>query len=484
MGEAPNNEMREPSCEAAAFEKKKATKLHTEEGRAVFTPSDTSEAQFTHQEPTIILTLIQIPTSPVDGYESSCVPVSTVTAELLSPVVFVDAQSECQSRDPLTAAEVHVTGGCSSISDFMVNNPLEEHGGGVGPTITREKCGAERSRNLCEEEDISLSLEELGHSLDAGSKDAGADAAPPLKKRTSPPIKTSRARQRNSFSKEEDIPQSLTLEESVDSLDVGSEESSVGTVPPLKKRRLSIETRTGSSKNVPANPSKEESMDPGDEPTPSVPVSMLFKDNNPTAVAIYTQQCPTEALVTAAQELSQGIVGHDDLLKQDTGAAVAVEILDSSGEKEPEPNHQITPLASDGPLTRPGRKPRGFLSFISNKTGPGCASTARTGRLTSQRPLVNTARAERRKTSLVAPTETVTNSPATKDVCSNVTVGLSRGRQTHELASSPVSTSPQSQASCVKPTGSKGNGKEPTNVTEYIFSDIFTEVEERDGHQL
>ncbi|RXN12954.1 transcription factor TFIIIB component B-like protein [Labeo rohita] len=58
---------------------------------------------------------------------------------------------------------------------------------------------------------------------------------------------------------------------------------------------------------------------------------------------------------------------------------------------------QITPVATSGPLTRPGRRPKGFLSFISSKSTQGPSEAPRGAKPGPQKPTVNTSRPERKR---------------------------------------------------------------------------------------
>ncbi|KAL1253272.1 hypothetical protein QQF64_017965 [Cirrhinus molitorella] len=112
---------------------------------------------------------------------------------------------------------------------------------------------------------------------------------------------------------------------------------------------------------------------------------------------------------------------------------------------------QITPIATSGPLTRPGRRPKGFLSFISSKSTQGPPVAPRGAKPGPQKPTVNTARPERKR---MAP----------GPVTSATNPGVKRPSPT------PASTT----ASVIE----QNSDEEPTSVSKYFFSDIFTEVEE------
>ncbi|KAI1904697.1 hypothetical protein AGOR_G00008380 [Albula goreensis] len=163
------------------------------------------------------------------------------------------------------------------------------------------------------------------------------------------------------------------------------------------------------------------------------------------------------------QEPPQGIVGcldHPNVEKESTAVAAGTE-SGSEGKKN-EINHQAMSVTSASPLTRTGRKPRGFLSFISDKSTSGTTGAPRPARPASQRPQVNTSRIERRRApSVGSQPSTVTG-----------TIGQSSSAKS---AASEVPKPGQRESSSVKNVKTDG---EPTSVSEYFFSDIFTQVEE------
>ncbi|XP_042604103.1 transcription factor TFIIIB component B'' homolog isoform X4 [Cyprinus carpio] len=137
---------------------------------------------------------------------------------------------------------------------------------------------------------------------------------------------------------------------------------------------------------------------------------------------------------------SQGIMGKVDLSGKET-----VELASRSDSQSVS---QITPITTSGPLTsRPGRRPKGFLSFISSKSTQGPPAAHRGAKPGPQKPAVNTARPERKRTA-VGPVTTAT-SPVVK-------------------------RPPPTPASVIE----QNLDEEPTSVSKYFFSDIFTEVDE------
>ncbi|XP_073790724.1 uncharacterized protein isoform X19 [Danio rerio] len=129
------------------------------------------------------------------------------------------------------------------------------------------------------------------------------------------------------------------------------------------------------------------------------------------------------------EESSQGTVGQVDITVKETD-----ELASGS---DSQTATQITPVATSGPLTRPGRKPKGFLSFISTKSTQGAPTRHR-----GSKPGVNTARPDRKQVA-----------------SASANLGVKRALPT------PASTTERSE-------------EEPTSVSKYFFSDIFTEVDE------
>ncbi|XP_073790725.1 uncharacterized protein isoform X20 [Danio rerio] len=130
------------------------------------------------------------------------------------------------------------------------------------------------------------------------------------------------------------------------------------------------------------------------------------------------------------EESSQGTVGQVDITVKETD-----ELASGS---DSQTATQITPVATSGPLTRPGRKPKGFLSFISTKSTQGAPTRHR-----GSKPGVNTARPDRKQVA-----------------SASANLGVKRALPT------PASTTEQRSE------------EEPTSVSKYFFSDIFTEVDE------
>ncbi|XP_028980831.2 mucin-5AC isoform X2 [Esox lucius] len=195
-----------------------------------------------------------------------------------------------------------------------------------------------------------------------------------------------------------------------------------------------------------------------------------------------------------ADESQQRVLGHLNLPEtEDAGGK------DRSLGAEIQAAQSITPLVTTSPLSRPGRRPRGFLSFMSNKPlTPASSAPARGPRAAAQRPQVNTnrtggKRADSAPSSVRAMPARFTSPTRTTikpDGSPTVTWGKPSDVQTTKsdpepstsqgTASQP-SQGPDGQPSASPCVDSYSTDEEPINVSQYFFSDIFTEVEENEG---
>ncbi len=128
---------------------------------------------------------------------------------------------------------------------------------------------------------------------------------------------------------------------------------------------------------------------------------------------------------------------------------------------------------------RPGRRPKGFLSFISSKSTQGPPAAHRGAKPGPQKPAVNTTRPERKQ--IAAGPVTNATDPGVK-------------RPSPTPASTAASVIEVSYAQIflyfyghfvysINKTGfdlstHQISDEEPTSVSKYFFSDIFTEVDE------
>ncbi|KAJ8339216.1 hypothetical protein SKAU_G00360020 [Synaphobranchus kaupii] len=333
-----------------------------------------------HQQPTFILTLFEV-SPPLHDELHSGVDPPDISAELLSPLVFVDEQlalppiqTETQSCDPLNVASVEMDAGHGQVSRPLV--PASEE---------REDRPAHSS--IWESAGMST-------GVTSNSKISPVD--------------------------------------SCDHLQVKPSSSTQNPEDPTERDQTIFRTE-----HLLLNPDQTSPLAGSPHPTPLDPAAQHTGT-----------EAPVEPEPSATDDPARGILGCSDLPKLDSDGTTVAE---GTGTK-PQISHQYVPSTSDGIVTR--RKPRGFLSFISDKSVAGPASAPRSARPACPRPQLNTSRRGRR-----APT---VSTPPPRAATAN-----SQSQNAAKLATS------QDESSSVKTT--KTN-KEPTIVSEYFFSDIFTQV--------
>ncbi|KAM9516850.1 uncharacterized protein ACWYII_044133 isoform 4-T5 [Salvelinus alpinus] len=295
--------------------------------------------------------------------------------------------------------------------------------------------------------------------------------------------------------------------------------TSEDTYPPSKKRKVPERARRVDKLQVRPNtavrkqtsrsaPAKEAVSPVTPDQTTSLTTTTLDPDH-PTASSPPAQPGPsvtgTASQEVVADEPQQGTVGCLDRTETEhtpTGGE------DNSSGAESQAARQITPLAMSGPLSRPGRRPRGFLSFMSNKNISPVASPPRCTRAATRRPLVNTTRPGGKRAA-PAPSTTTTTMPSPSTTHNTTTptratrtttmpdfsTRVPREKPSDVLAlhSDPepstslcTTATESSQVPATQPSASpcvdSGSAdEEPINVSQYFFSDIFTEVEENEG---
>ncbi|XP_055731016.1 transcription factor TFIIIB component B'' homolog isoform X3 [Salvelinus fontinalis] len=293
--------------------------------------------------------------------------------------------------------------------------------------------------------------------------------------------------------------------------------TSEDTYPPSKKRKvperarrvdkLQVRPNTTVRKQTSRSALAKEAVSPvTPDQTTSLTTTTLDPDH-PTASSPPAQPGPsvtgTASQEVVADEPQQGTVGCLDRTETEhtpTGGE------DNSSGAESQAARQITPLAMSGPLSRPGRRPRGFLSFMSNKNTSPVAPPPRCTRAATRRPLVNTTRPGGKRAA-PAPSTTTTTMPSpstTQNTTTRATrtttmpdfsARVPREKPSDVLAlhSDPepstslcTTATESSQVPAAQPSASpcvdSGSAdEEPINVSQYFFSDIFTEVEENEG---
>ncbi|KAL7854195.1 hypothetical protein AOLI_G00210390 [Acnodon oligacanthus] len=192
---------------------------------------------------------------------------------------------------------------------------------------------------------------------------------------------------------------------------------------------------------------------------------------------------PVSIETPPSQAASQSTIEQKGLPDTEALESASTEETEASGSgPESQPVHQVTPLAATGVLTRPGRRPRGFLSFMSSASTQGSSSAARGAAAGPQRPAVNTSRSERRRAT-PGPLTSVSRSSSPSQKPSKVNPPHTSRQPTVPSAPTPApvpvaapEVRAQPETLCTNPNAEE----EPTSVSAYFFSDIFTEVDEQE----
>eukprot|EP00062_Callorhinchus_milii_P014433 gi/632963653/ref/XP_007898001.1/ PREDICTED: transcription factor TFIIIB component B'' homolog [Callorhinchus milii] len=169
--------------------------------------------------------------------------------------------------------------------------------------------------------------------------------------------------------------------------------------------------------------------------------------------------------------------------------AATTETVDTASERlaedvaEPsEINAPNTASSSRAPLTRPGRKPRGFLSFISKKSSE---SETKPKRTKFQKPRMNVPRIAGKR-SAPSPEDTA-ETEASLSLTAKRKSLESQSASLPDTSGAPSEVAHHSSVQCWQSesykeeafcAGQQDTEEAPTRVAEYFFSDIFTEVED------
>ncbi|XP_076849087.1 uncharacterized protein LOC143497174 isoform X2 [Brachyhypopomus gauderio] len=162
---------------------------------------------------------------------------------------------------------------------------------------------------------------------------------------------------------------------------------------------------------------------------------------------------------------SQSIVGHLDVTQVEETQAVVLDDVEAGGSGvESQAVCQITPVATTGPLSRPARRPRGFLSFMSSASAQGASPSKRS----SQRPAVNTSRADQRRAAPGPLTSAGRAGPASRPCTTTPSQASTR----------PPLPPPALPQQCETSRSNPHAVEEPSSVSAYFLDDIFTVVDE------
>ncbi|XP_039543895.1 transcription factor TFIIIB component B'' homolog isoform X3 [Pimephales promelas] len=383
--------------------------------------SEEISAEPTPEEPLFILSLTEIPPTLDEGVGFRTEPLPlTAASELHS-----HGQSANESRE---VSHLLITDALVPVSED------EEKKSGEGDVDKWRKGGLKRktpasvSQGSTEGESQAEHhvVELLGSPVAEGTKDEKEH----LEKKRKLPERTRRAKLQV-----KPIPISRRNARGVDAKEETAALSLKETTP------LSISTRE--TRSVPEQ---------------TVPADVSTTDNS-TSATISDREANTDLTATSDSSRSpqrendpqesfqkgpsQGIMGQVELPGKET-----VELASGPNSQSVS---QITPIATSGSLTRPGRKPKGFLSFISPKSTQGPSTAHRGAKPVPQKPTVNTTRPERKR--IAAGPVTMAKNPNVKG---------------------PSPTAASTTASVIE----QNSEEEPTSVSKYFFSDIFTEVDE------
>ncbi|XP_038661344.1 transcription factor TFIIIB component B'' homolog isoform X2 [Scyliorhinus canicula] len=197
--------------------------------------------------------------------------------------------------------------------------------------------------------------------------------------------------------------------------------------------------------------------------------------HNPGQIDAQEVRAATES-VHSAETLAAG-----------TEASTAEDTNTGTTGEQSEMSTQNTTSTSVRSLTRPGRKPRGFLSFISKKSSENESET-KPQRTKFLKPRMNVPRfAGKRTISSGEDAEegkTSSTPPAKRKSCDEAgkSQPFNRCSPTEVLCNSSLqswqSESYTEEACCA--VGQDTGQMQPTRVAEYFFSDIFTEMDEEE----
>ncbi|XP_076141046.1 uncharacterized protein LOC143123479 isoform X3 [Alosa pseudoharengus] len=137
---------------------------------------------------------------------------------------------------------------------------------------------------------------------------------------------------------------------------------------------------------------------------------------------------------------------------------------------------QSTPPRVIHAVTRPGRKPKGFLSFMSSKNVSGVTATRPTQVKSASKRMCIAPRTISTATELTTSSSTNANNltPNRSTCGTGRAVPITSSCHIHSLQNPEVNSSESRQS------GIRHRSEEPTKISEYFLSNIFTEVEERD----
>ncbi|XP_031433819.1 transcription factor TFIIIB component B'' homolog isoform X4 [Clupea harengus] len=227
-------------------------------------------------------------------------------------------------------------------------------------------------------------------------------------------------------------------------------------ISPLKKRRLLESTRRAKLHVKPALPVRRISSQNALAQKSMPPLSSTQSSSASHSASAQPNSTPSPASAYKPASTVGGVGGGESPMVQHN-----------------------TPSGATHAMARPGRKPKGFLSFMSSKSTSGVTATkpqvkpVQSRRMpiaprtisTATEPQVKPVQSRRMP---IAP-RTISTATELATSCSSSNTNHLHSLQNHEVISS------ESRDSSVR-----HHSEEPTSISEYFLSNIFTEVEEKD----
>ncbi|XP_066566673.1 transcription factor TFIIIB component B'' homolog isoform X2 [Amia ocellicauda] len=425
------------------------------------------------QEPTFILTLFEIPPCDLNTYQDVSGAMTPASTDFPPPVLV--------ESPPAVLLGASQRSSCAPVSVETELGAQTVGGESGGRSVHVDDWTASKKLNLL----TSSPGQEATASYCAGPEATGQ---PPL---TAPTSSVTHGLECPADSCDED-PVSLILEPVVES-DAAAYAETEGTseddARSRGKRKLPMGTRRGKLKVKPNTSNRKAAVSskgvlgiskplPTQDETPGL--SRVVR-GGPVPAPSVSPESSGESEVPHAEGLSPCTMNNEELSQQvSTPAGEGIDSESTGSDLSASP--RVAPPASTTSLVRPGRKPRGFLSLFAKKNTPASPAPSKTTRAAPQRPQFNASRLERKRTTATAAIDassdsSIVNSPPAKHRPSTSQSGATSQTISISATESKTSETPKQEVLCA--TNSE-NDEGPTKVSEYFFSDIFTEVDEPD----
>ncbi|XP_058843877.1 transcription factor TFIIIB component B'' homolog isoform X2 [Acipenser ruthenus] len=500
--------------------------------------------EFPQQEPTFILTLFEIPPSLLGEYDDSTSSLSTISAELLSSPVFVDhVPAELPETQSLVSEAVEVESysmsGCPEdagiVSLDQFSQPVYRSGEEEKPKELPATSAhvKDLTTDLGDEEYVSITLEpveDFPAAAEADSAETSSNAAQQSRQKNKPPGRARRGKlhvKPNTLKKKPAVstrargalkvvhiePQERPLPAETASCTPLPQpaEQQITQERPLPAETASCtpvpqpaEQQTTQERPLPAEtasctplPQPAEQQTTQERPLPAETASCTPLPQSAEQQTTQERPLPTETAScthlpqpaeqqTTQEECSQ----HEGKEASNSSVKTAEPSIENIGAGEHlTPSTPNTLPPSGTPLIRPGRKPKGFLSFISQKSSSD--NVPKPHRTSSQKPQINTARLDRKRTASAPAVDLSSESSAVSPPSAGI--GLCASSSSTPATEGVGSTSshlihfPMTESCSSEPhieevfcTKNSAADEEPTSISQYFFSDIFTEVDDPD----